>query len=85
MALGGNPYPQLPEAVKKQALKTTVRAVFLVAADGSVEVQLTESSGNSEADAAILEQLRRWRFKPGVQAGVPCASSVSVRFNFSVD
>jgi TonB family protein len=43
-----------------------------VGTDGLIhEPMLVQSSGNSDADAAALAAIARWRFKPATRDGVP--------------
>jgi TonB family protein len=47
-----------------QGIEASPRVELRILADGSVEVQLRQSSGNPEVDRATLETMSQWRFDP---------------------
>jgi TonB family protein len=50
--------------VADQGLALSVAVSFAVAPDGVVaQARVTRSSGYSDVDAAVLEAVRRWRFR----------------------
>ena len=71
------PLPDLPAWVSKQGLSLRVTVSFVLTPQGFLdEVKTVDSSGYSDVDAAVLEALRLWRFKP-------VASTRSVRGSVS--
>ena len=61
--------------------KAKQKAVFKVqvGSDGLVhEPALVQSCGNEKADAAALEAVRRWTFKPATRDGIPVAVFINV-------
>ncbi len=61
--------PQQPVCVscpepRFQGIEASPRVELRILADGSVEVQLRQSSGNPEVDRATLETMSQWRFDP---------------------
>ena len=58
------PLPSLPHWVADQGLALSVTVSFAVAPDGVVaQARVARSSGYSDVDAAVLEAVRRWRFR----------------------
>jgi TonB family protein len=58
------PLPSLPQWVADQGLSLAVTVSFAVAPDGVVaQARVARSSGYSDVDAAVLEAVRRWRFR----------------------
>ena len=59
------PRPRLPEWVSKQGQRLTVEVSFLLTPQGVLQnVKVDKGSGYSEVDAAVLDALRLWKFKP---------------------
>lgn len=80
-----SPAPHLPEYLRKENLKTSVLIEFVIAADGNSKPNLLGSSGNDELDALAIQTAKSWRFSPSIVNGVPTASKVRLRINFTVD
>ena len=75
------PTPVLPSYLEYQDAAQTIVVLFEVSADASFHPRLVGSSGNEEIDASILEQLKRWRFKPAVRDGKPIDSRIRLQVN----
>jgi TonB family protein len=59
------PRPQIPAWVSEQGLSLQVVVSFELAPQGVLrDVKVEQSSGYSDVDAAVLEALRRWKFRP---------------------
>jgi TonB family protein len=59
------PLPVLPAWVSQQGLRLKTTVSFVLNPQGFLtEVKTEEGSGYSDVDAAVLEALRRWKFKP---------------------
>lgn len=59
------PRPQIPAWVSKQGLRLQVVVSFVLTPQGVLrEVKVEQGSGYSDVDAAVLEALRRWKFRP---------------------
>jgi protein TonB len=68
----GNPAPKYPMQARLRHWEGTVRLRVLITAEGRVkEIAVARSSGFDALDEAALETVRKWRFEPGKQAGVP--------------
>lgn len=61
-----------PPAAAQDGVEGTVRLQVLVDEQGAVaEASVIASSGDTRLDAAALEFVRRWRYRPAVQDGQP--------------
>lgn len=78
------PQPDIPDDLKDATFKTSVRVSVAIDADGNSTPTLRGTSGNSQIDALVLAALRRWKWKPALDNGVPVASSQRFRFDFEV-
>jgi protein TonB len=67
-----NPAPRYPVESRRRREEGVVRLRVVVTADGRVrEVTVARSSGFDRLDEAALNTVRKWRFRPGMQAGTP--------------
>lgn len=67
-----NPAPRYPVESRRRREEGTVRLRVSVGVDGRVsEIGVVRSSGFERLDDAALDAVRKWRFRPGMQAGVP--------------
>lgn len=68
----GNPAPRYPVESRRAREEGTVRLRVQISADGAVqEISVAKTSGYDRLDKAALETVRRWKFRPGTQAGKP--------------
>jgi TonB family protein len=59
------PRPQIPQWVSEQGLRLQVVVSFELTPQGVLrDVKVEQGSGYSDVDAAVLEALRRWKFRP---------------------
>lgn len=80
---GGNPIPEYPWAARRAGREGRVVVQVSVRPDGQVaEADVAHSSGHASLDESALETVRRWRFEPAVQAGVPVAGTTKVPITF---
>lgn len=77
--------PMIPENMRDEEFKKSVRVRVVVRADGNFDVSLRGSSGNGRIDELTLETLRRWRWKPALQEGEPVESVQNFRVDFNVE
>jgi len=68
------PLPQIPDDLRRDAFNSSVLARFHVGADGSAEVELTQSTLNVRLNRIVMETLKKWRFMPAIKNGKPVAS-----------
>ncbi len=76
--------PDIPDELRQEQFKSYVRARVVVHADGSFDVSLRGSSGNSQIDDLALSALQRWKWKPALKDGEPVESTQYFRFDFEV-
>lgn len=78
-----NPLPAYPAAAQRAGLRGTVVLHIDVSAQGSVSaVRVAVSSGHAVLDAAALQAVRRWRFRPAQRDGQPAAMTVRYEVEF---
>jgi periplasmic protein TonB len=81
-----NPAPPYPPLSRRLGEAGRVVLRVLVDAQGlAQEVRLERSSSFERLDAAALQVVPRWRFKPGTRAGSPEAMWVNVPLDFKLD
>jgi protein TonB len=81
-----NPAPPYPSASRRQGEQGKVTIRCFVSVAGAVErAELRSSSGFERLDAAALEAVKNWRFKPGTRGGAAQAMWVNVPVVFSLD
>jgi TonB family protein len=74
------PAPEVPAWVSRQGTRLQVTVSFVLTAEGLLrEVTVERSSGYSDVDSAVLEALRRWRFR-----AAPGGKDVSGRVRYSI-
>ncbi len=76
--------PDIPDSLKDADFKSFVRVKVRIDADGSFEVVLRTSSGNADVDQRCLDALKRWKWKPALENGVPVASTQLFKFEIEV-
>lgn len=69
-------YPPLARARNEQG---TTRVYYVINADGGVgDASVENSSGFADLDAAAIDMVKAWRFKPATKDGKPIATSAHV-------
>lgn len=78
--------PSFPEASRRRGEEGVVRVELLVDPTGRVaDVRILESSGFSALDAAAVQAVREWRFRPAQRAGLPVAGSITTAVHFRLE
>lgn len=78
--------PAYPVDAQKAGVVGTVVLVVDVAADGSVSAaKIDRSAGDARLDAAALDAVKQWKFKPAVKDGKGVAGQVRVPVEFALD
>jgi protein TonB len=81
-----NRRPPYPESSRRRGEEGVVRVELLVDLTGRVtEVRILESSGFGTLDAAAVQAVRDWRFRPAQRAGVPVAGSITTAVHFRLE
>jgi len=66
-----NPAPRYPTESRRKHEEGTVRLRVVITAEGQVkEIGVARTSGFDRLDKAALDAVRKWKFRPGMQAGV---------------
>lgn len=80
------PPPVYPVDVLKHGVAGTVLLVVDVAEDGSVSgAKVDRSAGDERLDAAALDAVKQWKFKPALKDGKGVAGQVRVPVEFAMD
>ena len=77
--------PDIPDELKQDDFKSSVRVKVEINADGSFVPTLRSSSGNDQIDRIVLDALKKWKWKPALRDGQPVDSIQLFRFDFEVD
>ena len=78
------PQPGYPEALRKQGIEGTVIVRFIITAAGTTR-NVRAVRGPSELRAACVAAVKRWRFKPALDAqGNAVAIPKTMRFPFRI-
>lgn len=81
-----NRRPNYPEASRRRGEQGMVRVELFVDPAGRVaDVRMIESSGFAALDAAAIETLRDWRFRPAERAGLPVMGSITTAVHFRLE
>ncbi|HTO05699.1 MAG TPA: energy transducer TonB [Myxococcota bacterium] len=78
------PLPEIPERLRRHDVELVAVARFLVAADGTAQVELIEPTSEPSLNQSLLVTLRTWRFFPALEQGRPVASTIDLRIPISV-
>jgi len=80
-----NPSPRYPAAAVRQRLEGTVGVIVHIDEEGRIaRVEIDRSSGHGPLDASVLEVLKKWRFRPALQAGQAVDSVARQDFIFKL-
>lgn len=78
--------PVYPDSARRRGEQGRVLLRVNVSAEGRpVEVAVAQTSGFPALDQAAQDAVRRWRFVPASQAGVPIAAVADVRIRFRLE
>jgi len=71
--------------LRKLGGKSMIRLQVKIFPDGHIEPQVLVSSGSPELDAAVLKDLRDWKWDPAELAGKPVLTERPVRLKLEAD
>lgn len=78
--------PAYPDDARQQKLEGSVELGFIVASDGRVkDVEVVRSTPPGVFDAEAIAAVRRWRYDPRREDGVPVDYPAKVRLAFRLD
>jgi protein TonB len=79
----GNPQPDYPLSARRKGWEGRVLVEVLVSPEGRArEVKLARSSGHEILDAAALDAVRDWQFRPAERNGQAVAGRIRVPISF---
>jgi len=82
---GENPPPVYPSIARRRGYEGTVLLSVEVLANGAVgDLSVKKSSGHSILDRAALKAVKKWKFKPASQSGIPFIMWVDVPVRFEL-
>jgi|GEM_PF-2338466 TonB family C-terminal domain len=74
--------PMIPIFSENKPLKkTAVKVKVTIEADGKTRVEMKESTGIKEMDAAIVDALKQWKWNPALKDGKPVKSDQTFRYD----
>lgn len=77
--------PEYPSLAKKRGWQGVVVLEVQVSERGWVKaIHIEQSSGYQMLDKAAVRAVKRWRFQPGTEDGVPVESSVTIPVRFQL-
>jgi len=80
-----NPAPVYPMESRRRHEQGTVRLRVVITVEGRVkDISVARSSGFDRLDKAALDAVRRWKFRPGTQAGNPVEAVGTLAIPFSL-
>lgn len=68
------PKPVLPDDISFDDIHGSFLGLFTIRADGTTDVKMVSSSGNSRVDQIALDAARQWKFRPATVSGKPVSS-----------
>ena len=78
------PKPTVPDDLREQDVDTTFHALFTVHPDGTADVKMLNSTGNTQLDQLALDAARQWTFQPATEDGKPVESYLRLAIEFKV-
>ncbi|WP_160300293.1 TonB family protein [Xanthomonas phaseoli] len=75
--------PIYPERLTRERVKGSVELSLRPGADGRTEVSLKTGSGHADADNAVLDAARKWRFSCDSSSAPTQTALTTEQFNFS--
>jgi TonB family protein len=77
--------PVYPLQMRREGLRGLVQVGFVVDTEGRVRDPIVISSTNPGLNQAAIDAVLKWRFTPGLRAGVPVNVRMSVPISFQLD
>lgn len=73
----------LPPDATNRRYKSTVRVRVEIAPSGTATAELKNKSGDRDVDAAVLEAVRLWKWKPALKNGDPVKSAREFEYDIA--
>ncbi len=77
--------PIYPYSMKRSGLIGEVTVSFEVNQKGDVQNPFVVKSNNPGFEAAAIEAVRKWKFKPGIKNGQPVTTKMQIPITFNLD
>ncbi len=78
--------PEYPRDARRDGIEGSIDLRFTVKADGKVaDIEVVEASPAATFDREAVAAVRRWRYEPRREDGVPVDSRTRVRLEFRLD
>jgi protein TonB len=78
-------YPKYPDSEKKAQREDQVIVSYVIGKDGRVnDVQILSHANFPAFDAAVLDAIRQWRFRPMIKDGKPVEVVHELAINFEL-
>lgn len=78
--------PFYPEDARRRRIEGSVELAYIVGSDGKVrDVHVTESTPPGVFDDEAISAVRRWRYDPRREDGVPVDYPAKVRLAFQLE
>lgn len=71
--------------LRKLGGKSLIRVGLNIHPDGHIDVRIVLSSGNAELDAAVLKDLKDWKWNPAEAGGKPVPSERVIKLKLEAD
>jgi len=78
--------PVYPVATQVEGIQGTVKLLVTVTKEGEVgAVEVARSSGDPRLDSAAVSAVKKWRYRPAVQDGIPRQVDTYASITFSLE
>lgn len=77
--------PEYPAELRQAGVSGLVFIKCLVDPQGNVAEAVVEKSSDEKFNAAALDAVKKWKFKPGQKDGAPVAMKVTIPIRFAVE
>jgi TonB family protein len=78
--------PDFPSSARQRALSGWVDVQFMVLVDGSVsDISIVEADPAGQFEQSAIDAVRKWKYRPILQAGQPINKRARVRVRFALE
>jgi protein TonB len=79
------PPPEYPQEMKRSGASGVVAVTIVIDEKGAVISAKVAKSTHAEFEAAALEAVKKWTFKPGKKDGVAVKTKVTIPLRFNLE